>query len=99
MNGEFLKNNKKFVKSFYEKLCDNKHYCLENASEIKSAALKKGSALQIDFTADVIDKCNLTCIKAADKKESVEKYLSVLYDFAPKSIGGKLPDNDFYAEI
>lgn len=99
VNGEFLKNNKKFVKSFYEKLCDNKRYCLENSSEIKSAALKKGSALQIDFTADVIDKCNLTCLKAADKKESVEKYLSVLYDFAPKSIGGKLPDNDFYAEI
>ena len=80
-------------------MCDNKHYCLENASEIKSAALEKGSALQIDFTADVIDRCNLTCLKALDKKESVEKYLSVLHEFNPSSIGGKLPDSDFYAKI
>lgn len=99
VNGDFLKNNKKFVKALYEKLSDNKHYCTENASEIKAAALGKGSALQIDFNADIIDKCNLTCIKAADEKQSVEKYLSVLESFDAKTIGGKLPDGDFYAKF
>lgn len=99
VNGDFLKNNKKFVKSLYEKLTDNKHYCLENPSTVKAAAIDKGSALQIDFTAEIIDRCNLTCLKAIDEKQSVEKYLSVLSDFDPKTIGGKLPDDNFYAKI
>lgn len=35
-------------------------------------------------------------MKAIDAKPAVEKYLKVLQGNSPDSIGGKLPDENFY---
>lgn len=99
VSGDLLRENKNLVKTLCGKLSDNKQYCIENADKIKADAIKKGSALKIDFTADIINRCNLVCLKAVGQRVDVEKYLSVLYDFNPLTVGGKLPSGDFYAEI
>ena len=36
---------------------------------------------------------------ASASKAAVEKYLKVLMDFEPKTIGGKLPGEDFYVDV
>ena len=43
-----------------------------------------------------LPKCNLTCITGEEMKKALSGYLSVLYNANPKSVGGKLPDDDFY---
>ena len=40
--------------------------------------------------------CNITCITGEDMKEALSGYLEVLYEQAPESVGGSLPDDAFY---
>ena len=43
-----------------------------------------------------IPACNLTYIDGADMKATLSPFLSVLHAMEPTSVGGKLPDSDFY---
>lgn len=43
-----------------------------------------------------IPTCNITFIKGADMKTAVSGMLQVLFEANPKSVGGKLPGDDFY---
>lgn len=45
---------------------------------------------------NAIPRCGLTYIAGDEMKSSVSVYLQTLYDQNPKSVGGKLPDDDFY---
>ena len=40
--------------------------------------------------------CNIRFIKGSEMQEKVSGYLEVLYDAAPESVGGTLPDDAFY---
>lgn len=40
--------------------------------------------------------CNIVCIQGKEMKEKLSGYLTVLHGQNPESIGGKLPDDDFY---
>ena len=40
--------------------------------------------------------CNITFISGEEMKEKLPGYLQVLFDSEPKSVGGKLPTDDFY---
>ncbi len=57
-----------------------KHGIFENAAVIEKA----------------IPKCNLTFISGGEMSQPVGKYLGVLYAQNAKSVGGKLPELDFY---
>ena len=43
-----------------------------------------------------IPKCNITFISGEDMKNPVNKYLGVLYEQNEKSVGGALPNDDFF---
>lgn len=43
-----------------------------------------------------IPHCNITYIDGQDMKNNLSAYLKILYDANPKSIGGKMPGEDFY---
>ncbi len=43
-----------------------------------------------------IPNCNITLVTGAQMKASVSAMLKVLFDANPKSVGGALPDDDFY---
>jgi len=45
-----------------------------------------------------IPYCNIHFIKGREMKTSMQGYLNVLFEQNPKSIGGKLPADDFYFE-
>ncbi|WP_242824924.1 MULTISPECIES: ABC transporter substrate-binding protein [unclassified Dehalobacter] len=49
-----------------------------------------------EVAAELIPRCNMLYMKAIDAKPAVEKYLKVLQGNSPDSIGGKLPDENFY---
>lgn len=43
-----------------------------------------------------IPRCNIRLGKSYDVMETVDKYLTVLYEFSPQEVGGKVPDEGFY---
>ena len=43
-----------------------------------------------------LPQCNIVCITGDAMQEKLSGYLEVLYEQAPETVGGKLPDGDFY---
>lgn len=43
-----------------------------------------------------VPRCNIVCVTAESMKQDLEGYLSTLAAQAPASIGGQMPDQDFY---
>ena len=46
--------------------------------------------------AKAIPNCALTFVAGAEMKAQIKGYYAVLFAANPKSIGGKLPADDFY---
>ena len=57
---------------------------------------------ELGFTAasaqEAIPRANIRYIEAPAAREGLEEFLSVLRDYDPASIGGKLPDDGFYLQ-
>ena len=93
---DFVEQNPEAVKMFlkeYEASINLANSDIENTSALceqygiipKAAVAKKA-----------IPNCNITYIAGADMKASVLANLQIFFDANPKSIGGKLPGDDFY---
>ncbi|MEE0945586.1 MAG: ABC transporter substrate-binding protein [Acutalibacteraceae bacterium] len=96
VRNEYLKNNEGVVKTFL------KEY---EASINKALADKEGTGLLCEeygiipkaaLATKAIDSCGLKYIDGNDMKTGLDGYLKVMYDANPKSVGGKLPNEDFY---
>ncbi|MEY8436720.1 MqnA/MqnD/SBP family protein [Atopobiaceae bacterium 24-176] len=46
--------------------------------------------------AKAIPQCGLACLTGKDMKDALSGYLSVLFDADPASVGGGMPEDDFY---
>ncbi len=57
---------------------------------------KNGIVSKAKIAEMAIPKCNIVFMDSKDSKDSLEKFYNILKDNDPKSIGGKLPDEDFY---
>lgn len=57
-------------------------------------------SFDIGMTAPMAQKaipmCNIRLGKSYDVKDTVDKYLTVLFEFSPQEIGGSVPDEGFY---
>lgn len=82
-----------FAESLYTKLSENSDYLAANASELNTLLQNAGSSLDVSYTAEIIERCNLTCLKAVSVKEDIETYLgaiSAMQQYLP------LDDSIFY---
>ena len=43
-----------------------------------------------------LPNCNIVCITGSEMKQKLSGYLSVLFNQNPQSVGGALPEDDFY---
>ncbi|MBO5712685.1 MAG: hypothetical protein J6R88_00575, partial [Clostridia bacterium] len=90
VSANLVKTNPKLVKALYNELKNSKNYAITNANSLKNVLISAGSSLQIDFTVDVINECNLGIENAFAIKKDVENYLTI--------IGDKLPNENFYID-
>ncbi|HDQ14917.1 MAG TPA: ABC transporter substrate-binding protein [Sediminispirochaeta sp.] len=68
-----------------------------NANPARAAELiEKHDVLPAAMAEPAIPHCNLRFIPAVEAKGLMEEYLSVLLDFNPAAVGGRLPDEHFY---
>ncbi len=94
--GKNVYSDEKFCSDLVAKLQNNAEYTKVHAAKVKEVIASKGSALTVDFTADIIERCNLGCKRASENKETIENYFKAILDSQPAFIGGKLPDEGFY---
>ena len=70
---------------------------VNNESEKAATLMEKHKILPNAAVAlKAIPYSNIVYIESVDAKDSLASYYQILFDFEPKSIGGKLADDGFY---
>ena len=68
----------------------------ENRAEAAALVAEHGITANAAIAAKAIDQCNLTYVVGQDMKDMLVSFLGVMYAANPASIGGKMPEDDFY---
>ncbi len=92
----FADENPEAVKDFLSEYKASVETVLNDVPNAAQLVQKHGIFDNAAVIEKAIPKCNLTFISGEDMKEPVNKYLGVSYEQNPKSVGGKLPEDDFY---
>ena len=93
---QFLEEHENAVQAFlYDHKCSTE---IVNADVDAAAALVVAAEIlpKEPIAKKAIPQCNITFIEGEDMKKALSGYLGVLADMDPKSVGGKLPEDDFY---
>lgn len=96
VRNEFLQEHENAVAAFMEEhkaSAESMNTDVENGAKLAVASeiiVKEPIALK------AIPKCNITYIDGNEMKQALSGYLQVLYEQNPESVGGALPQDDFY---
>lgn len=94
-NSNFIDNNKQLVNEFLDEYKSSINYVLKNTNE----AAKMIGDLNIfkeEIAKKALPKCNIHFESGNEMKKAISTYLSILFEQDPSSVGGKLPNDDFY---
>lgn len=95
VNTEYYNSNKEAVDKFLEEYKSSVDYVNANVDD-SSELVEKYGITKAAIAKQAIPKCNITLILGDEAKTKISKYLQVLYDENPASLGGKMPADDFY---
>lgn len=93
---EFAENNKEMLDIFLEEYRQSVVFVNEEIDEAAQLIEKYGILPNAAIAKRAIPYSNIVYIDAQEGKESLNELYEILYNFEPKSIGGKLGDEEFY---
>ena len=64
----------------------------EAAADIEESGILSSAAV----AKNAVPRCAISFVTGQDAKAMLTEYLSIMFESAPKSIGGALPDDEFY---
>jgi NitT/TauT family transport system substrate-binding protein len=96
VNKEFAMNNKEFVSKFLKEYEESVNWVLENPKDASLLVEKHEIMPSAPLVERAIPYCGITFKKASDIKESLNSFYKILFDSNPASIGGSMPDEEFY---
>ena len=79
--------------NYYDESCG---WVNKNLEEAGALVEKYEIGMTAPMAVKAIPNSNIRLEKSYNVKETVEKYLNMLYEFSPQEIGGKVPDEGFY---
>ena len=96
-SGSFLSGNRKLARQFAEAFSAAVEWMVNNPTD---AGLLAGQQLNADnnLIAGAMPNFNFHCVSAEASRKDIEKYYEILLGYRPESIGGIIPDADFYFE-
>lgn len=96
VRNDYLEANGDAVAAFIE---DHKNSTEKAVSETKSTAelvAKYGIIPKAPVAEKALPQCNIVAVTGEEMKKDLSGYLKVLFEQNPKSVGGKLPEDNFY---
>ncbi|EJO5346545.1 ABC transporter substrate-binding protein [Clostridium botulinum] len=93
---DFIDKREKDVEDFLNDYKKSVEFVNNNKKEASKLIEKNGILPKAKIAETAIAKCNIVFIDSKDSKDSLEKFYNILKENDPKSIGGKLPDENFY---
>lgn len=91
-----LKEQEEAVKAFLEAHAGSTEAINQDPVKGAGLAVKAGILAGEAMGIKAIPACNITCIRGEEMKQALCGYLQVLWEQDPASIGGKMPEEDFY---
>ena len=91
----FVEENHDAVVAFLDEYEASVSFVNENVTEA-SQLIKGYDIVKAPIAEKALPYCNIVCITGEEMQEKLNGYLSILAEQNPKSIGGKLPEDDFY---
>lgn len=92
---EFVKENPEAVKNFLDHYKESVDYVNDNTDDA-AKLVGKYEIVTEEVAKKALPECNIVCITGDEMKEQLSGYLKVLLDANAESIGGALPEDDFY---
>jgi len=96
IKSELINNHPEVVKNFLNEYKSSIEYVNTNIPEAAKLVEKHGILPKSKLAELAIPKCNIVYMDAFENQDRLNNYYKILFDFNPKSIGGKLPDSNFY---
>jgi len=93
---EFLEENEETVKEFLQEHKKSTDEINKNVEGGAKLAVDAGIIAKEAIAVKAIPNCNITCIVGKEMKQALEGYLHELFEQDAKSVGGALPEDDFY---
>ncbi|WP_304086444.1 ABC transporter substrate-binding protein [Peptostreptococcus stomatis] len=95
VNKDFAAKYPERIKKFmadYKASIDYTNTNVDDAAKL----IEENNIVPAAVAKKAIPQCNITYIDGSDMKDKLSGYLQVLFEANPKSIGGKMPADDFY---
>ncbi|MGO5075508.1 ABC transporter substrate-binding protein [Clostridium sporogenes] len=93
---DFIDKRGKDVENFINNYKKSVEFVNNNKEEASKLMEKNEIVPKAKIAEMAIPKCNIVFMDSKDSKDSLEKFYNILKENDPKSIGGKLPDENFY---
>lgn len=95
----FVNEHPEAIEQFLREYEKSSAFVNENIDEAAKIIVDVGILGNVEIAKKAIPNCNISFSKGEAMHKAVEGMLAVLFEANPKSIGGKLPDKDFYYGI
>lgn len=95
-NADYVKSNKKEVKTFLKKIENAIDFTVKNPAETGKLVEKHQMGLSAEVVEKSIPNGNYVWISAKKGREQIENLLKIFLENDPESVGGKLPEKGFY---
>lgn len=92
---EVLENNKEAVDQFLAEYQASTAYINDNLTE-GATLVEKYNIAPAAIAEKAIPQCNIVYMDNDEMQKNIEAYLTILHAANPASVGGKLPDEQFY---
>lgn len=96
VRNEYLEEHGELVETFLQEHAESTQALNADVETAAVLAVKSGIIAKEQIAQKAIPACNITCITGAEMKEWLSGYLQVLYGQNPASVGGALPEDNFY---
>lgn len=94
---ELLNNHPEFVNLFLDGYNNSVKWAISYPQELEKYGIEAGITIPTDIlNKDSIKRMNLNFISGNQMKDVYMKYVNVLFEFEPKTIGGKLPNEGIF---
>ncbi len=92
---EFVKQNPEEIQKFLKEYHSSVDYVNENIADA-AQLIEKYDIVPAAVAEKALPACNIVCIDGAEMEEKLSGYFEVLNQQNPQSIGGEVPNHDFY---
>lgn len=92
---EFVEENPDAVLAFLEHYQESVQFVNSNVEEAAQLVGQYGIVTEA-IALQALPECNIVFIEGSEMKEKLSGYLAVLFEQNAQSVGGALPDDDFY---